>query len=134
VQAQILRLLQELQKEFNLTYLYITHDLSVAQCVCNRIAVMYLGKVVELATTEAFFAKPMHPYSRALLSAVPVPDPTVRKKRIPLTGEVPSPANPPPGCTFHPRCPYADKKCKREIPQLVEIKKGHFVSCWHPLK
>ncbi len=134
VQAQILRLLQALQKEFNLTYLYITHDLSVAQCVCNRIAVMYLGKIVEMATTEAFFAKPMHPYSRALLSAVPVPDPTVKKKHIPLTGDVPSPAKPPSGCTFHPRCPYADAKCKKEIPQLVEMKKGHYVSCWHPLK
>lgn len=134
VQAQILRLLQELQKEFNLTYLYITHDLSVAQCVCNRIAVMYLGKIVELATAKMLFAHSIHPYSRALLSAVPIPDPTARKKRIPLTGEVPSPANPPPGCTFHPRCPYADEKCKREIPQLVEIKKGHYVSCWHPLK
>lgn len=134
VQSQILRLLQELQKEFNLTYLYITHDLSVAQCVCNRIAVMYLGKVVEMATTEAFFAKPMHPYSRALLSAVPIPDPMARKKRIPLTGDVPSPANPPSGCTFHPRCPYAGERCKREIPQLIEVKKGHYISCWYPLK
>lgn len=134
VQAQILRLLQHLQKDFNLTYLYITHDLSVAQCVCNRIAVMYLGKIVELATTAELFAHPMHPYSRALLSAVPVPDPTVKRKRIPLTGEVPSPANPPPGCAFHPRCPYADERCKREIPPLVQIKKGHYLACLHPLK
>ena len=134
VQAQILRLLQQLQKDFNLTYLYITHDLSVAQCVCNRIAVMYLGKVVELATTAELFARSMHPYSRALLSAVPIPDPTIKRKRIPLAGEVPSPANPPPGCTFHPRCPYADERCKREIPQLVKVKNGHYLACWHPLK
>jgi len=134
VQAQILNLLQELQREFNLTYLYITHDLSVAECVCNRIAVMYLGKIVELANTGQFFRRPMHPYSRALLSAIPIPDPTVKRKKITLTGEVPSPANPPPGCTFNPRCPYADEKCRREAPPLVEVKRGHFVACWHPLK
>ncbi|MEM3421375.1 MAG: ABC transporter ATP-binding protein [Candidatus Hadarchaeum sp.] len=134
VQAQILKLLQDLQRELKLTYLYITHDLSVAQCVCNRIAVMYLGKIVELAKTELFFKRPMHPYSRALLSAIPVPDPTVKKKKIILSGEVPSPANPPTGCTFHPRCPYADEKCRRELPRLTEVKKEHLVACWYPLK
>ncbi|MGC8817058.1 MAG: ABC transporter ATP-binding protein [Candidatus Hadarchaeum sp.] len=134
VQAQILNLLQDLQKEFKLTYLYITHDLSVAECVCNRIAVMYLGKIVELANTEQFFKHPMHPYSRALLSAIPIPDPTVKRKKIILSGEVPSPANPPPGCAFHPRCPYADEKCQKDPPRLEEMKKNHFVACWHPLK
>ncbi|MGQ9787917.1 MAG: ABC transporter ATP-binding protein [Candidatus Hadarchaeaceae archaeon] len=134
VQAQILNLLQGLQRELNLTYLYITHDLSVAQCICDRIAVMYLGKIVETANTEQFFTRPMHPYSQALLSAIPVPDPTVKKKKIILAGDVPSPANPPPGCAFHPRCPYADEKCRQKQPNLAEIKKGHSVACWHPLK
>jgi oligopeptide/dipeptide ABC transporter ATP-binding protein len=134
VQAQILNLLQGLQKELNLTYLYITHDLSVAQCVCDRIAVMYLGRIVELAPTEALFARPMHPYTLALLSAVPVPDPTAKKQRIKLEGEVPSPANPPPGCAFHPRCAYADEKCRQEIPHIVEAEPGHFVACWHALR
>lgn len=133
VQAQILKLLQELQKELKLTYLYITHDLSVAQCVCNRIAVMYLGRIVELAKTELLFKHPRHPYSQALLSAIPVPDPTAKRKKIILSGEVPSPANPPTGCTFHPRCPYADEKCRRESPPLAEIKKGHQAACWYPL-
>jgi oligopeptide/dipeptide ABC transporter ATP-binding protein len=133
VQAQILNLLQDLRRDFGLTYLYITHDLSVAECVCDRIGVMYVGKIVELAPTKELFAAPMHPYSCALLSSIPIPDPTKRRKRVVLTGEVPSPAKPPSGCRFHPRCKYATEECKKTPPRLRQIGKGHYVACWHPL-
>jgi len=133
VQAQILNLLQDLRRDFGLTYLYITHDLSVAECVCDEIGVMYVGKLVELAPTKELFANPMHPYSCALLSSIPIPDPTKRRKRIILTGEVPSPAKPPSGCRFHPRCKYATEECKKTHPPLKQINKGHYVACWHPL-
>jgi len=131
VQAQILNLIQDLQRDFGLTYLYITHDLNVAECVCDDIAVMYVGNVVERAPTKKLFANPVHPYSRALLSSIPIPDPTKRRKRIVLTGEVPSPANPPSGCRFHPRCKYATEKCKKEPhPPLRRVEKDHYVACW----
>jgi oligopeptide/dipeptide ABC transporter ATP-binding protein len=131
VQAQILNLIQDLQRDFGLTYLYITHDLNVAECICDDIAVMYVGNVVERAPTEKLFDNPVHPYSRALLSSIPIPDPTKRRKRIILTGEVPSPANPPPGCRFHPRCKHATEKCKTgPQPPLRRVEKDHYVACW----
>jgi len=129
VQAQILNLLQDLQKEFNLTYLFIAHDLSVIEHISDRVAVMYVGKIVELAETEELFLNPTHPYTEALLSAVPKPDPRLKMKRIILSGEVASPANPPSGCYFHPRCRYAKEPCKKESPKLEEINPGHYVSC-----
>jgi len=131
IQAQVINLLEDLREEFNLTYLFIAHDLSVVHHLCNRVAVMYLGKVVELAESDELFDKPMHPYTRALLTAVPVPDPTVeaqRKHQI-LRGEVPSPINPPSGCVFHPRCPLVVDNCRAEIPSLREIRPGHWVAC-----
>jgi len=129
VQAQILNLLQDLQKEFNLTYLFIAHDLSVIEHISDRVAVMYVGKIVELAETEELFLNPTHPYTEALLSAVPKPDPRLKMKRIILSGEVASPANPPPGCYFHPRCRYAKELCRKKSPKLEEISSGHYVSC-----
>jgi len=129
VQAQILNLLQDLQKEFDLTYLFIAHDLSVIEHISDRVAVMYVGKIVELAETEELFLNPKHPYTEALLSAVPKPDPRLKMKRIILSGEVASPANPPSGCYFHPRCRYAKEPCKKEGPKLEEISPGHYVSC-----
>jgi oligopeptide/dipeptide ABC transporter ATP-binding protein len=131
VQAQILNLIQDLQRDFGLTYLYITHDLNVAECICDDIAVMYVGNIVERAPSKKLFDNPIHPYSRALLSSIPIPDPTKKRKRIVLTGEVPSPANPPSGCRFHPRCKYATEKCKREPhPPLRRVEKDHYVACW----
>ncbi len=129
IQAQILNLLQDLQKEFNLTYLFIAHDLSVVQHISDRVAVMYVGKLVELASTEEFYIEPLHPYSEALLSAVPPLDPDSTKQRIILQGEVANPANPPSGCYFHPRCNYAKDRCSTETPHLREVKPEHFVSC-----
>ncbi len=129
VQAQILNLLEDLQAELNLTYLFISHDLSVVEYVADRVAVMYVGKLVELAETSALFAAPRHPYTEALLSAVPKPDPTMRAKRIVLEGDVADPANPPPGCYFHPRCRYAVERCKSEAPPLAQIVPGHAVAC-----
>ena len=129
LRAKILELMSQLKEEFNLTYLFITHDLAVAKYISNRIAVMYLGKIVEMGTRDDIFLAPKHPYTIALLSAIPIPDPKVKRRRIELSGEVPSPINPPSGCRFHPRCPYAEKKCKEKEPQLMEIKKGHFVAC-----
>ncbi|MCD6575409.1 ATP-binding cassette domain-containing protein [Candidatus Aerophobetes bacterium] len=129
VQAQILNLLKDLQKEFNLTYLFITHHLMVVEYIAKRIAVMYLGKIIELASTRDIFSQTRHPYTRALISAIPEPEVKPRKKRIILTGDVPSPVNPPSGCRFHPRCPYAVDKCKKEEPLLREIGKEHFVAC-----
>ncbi len=132
IQAQVLKLLKKLQEERNLTYLFITHDLSVVEYVSDRIAVMYLGKVVELATTEELFRNTLHPYTRALLSAIPIADITKRRKRIPLQGDVPSPVNPPSGCPFHPRCPSCKEKCKLDKPALTAYQiegEEHFVAC-----
>lgn len=129
VQAQILNLLQDLQVEFKLTYLFISHDLSVIEHISDRVAVMYVGKVVELAKTEEFFLNPLHPYSEALLSALPKPDPRLRMKRIILSGEVANPVNPPSGCYFHPRCKYAEEICKKEEPKWKEVNPDHFVAC-----
>ena len=129
VQAQILNLLQDLQKEFNLTYLFIAHDLSVIEHISDRVAVMYVGKIVEMAETEELFLNPQHPYTEALLSAVPKPDPRLKMERVILSGEVASPANPPSGCYFHPRCRYAKELCKKENPQLKETNPEHHVSC-----
>ncbi len=130
IQAQIVNLLQDLQDELGLAYLFIAHDLKVVEYMSHRVAVMYLGKVVELASSGAIYEEPKHPYTQALLSAVPVPDPHRKSKRILLEGDVPSPMNPPSGCSFHPRCPVAEKgKCDRDEPVLREIEPGHWVSC-----
>lgn len=129
VQAQILNLLQDLQEEFKLTYLFIAHDLSVIEHISHRVAVMYVGKIVEMAETEELFLNPQHPYTEALLSAVPKPDPRLKIERIILSGEVANPANPPSGCYFHPRCRYAKELCKNENPKLKETNPGHYVSC-----
>ena len=129
VQAQILNLLIDLQAEFQLTYLFVAHDLSVVRHVSNRVAVMYVGRMVELAETEALFSAPKHPYTAALLSAVPEPDPRTRSRRIVLQGEVANPASPPSGCYFHPRCPYAIDRCRTETPAWQEVSSGRFVSC-----
>jgi len=129
IRAQILNLLQDLQEQFHLTYLFIAHDLSVIEHISDRVAVMYVGKLVEMAETEELFMNPKHPYTEALLSAVPKPDPRMRKRRIVLPGEVADPSNPPPGCYFHPRCRYARPICREEEPALREIEPGHFVSC-----
>jgi len=129
VQAQILNLMQDLQRELGLTYIFISHDLSVVEYIANRVAVMYVGKLVEVAATEDLFAQPKHPYTEALLSAIPRPDPRLRAKRIVLEGEVADPANPPSGCYFHPRCRYAQAICRNETPGLREIPPGHAVAC-----
>jgi len=129
VQAQILNLLQDLQEKFNLTYLFIAHDLSVIEHISDRVAVMYVGKIVEMAETEELFLNPQHPYTEALLSAVPKPDPRLKMERVILSGEVANPANPPSGCYFHPRCRYAKELCKKENPQLKETNPEHQVSC-----
>jgi peptide/nickel transport system ATP-binding protein len=129
VQAQILNLMQDLQAQLGLTYLFVAHDLSVVRLVSDRVAVMYVGRIVELAPTEALFATPKHPYTEALLAAVPKPDPRLRGERLLLEGEVADPSNPPPGCHFHPRCSYATEQCRTETPVLEEITPGHAVSC-----
>ena len=130
VQAQILNLLREIQQEHNLSYLFIAHDLAVIEHVSDRIAVMYLGKIVELTTAEQLYREPRHPYTEALLNAVPVPDPE-RPRPKPLTGEIPSPVNPPSGCYFHPRCPYADELCRQTAPPLAECATEHLLACHH---
>ena len=129
IQAQVLNLLKNLQDRFKLTYLFIAHDLGVVKHISDRIAVMYLGRIVEMADSGSIFRFPGHPYTEALLSAVPVADPDRVKKQILLAGDVPSPVDPPSGCHFHPRCPYATDRCVKEIPQLVEVSPGHSVSC-----
>ncbi|HIC90247.1 MAG TPA: dipeptide ABC transporter ATP-binding protein [Anaerolineae bacterium] len=130
VQAQILNLMRDLQREFGLTYLFISHDLSVIKHICNRIAVMYLGKIMEVAKSDELFAHPLHPYAKGLLSAVPIPDPKFRKKeRVLLEGDIPSPVNPPPGCRFHTRCPYVLPKCQEVEPLLEDRGDGHLVAC-----
>jgi peptide/nickel transport system ATP-binding protein len=129
IRAQVINLLEDLQKEFGLTYLFIAHDLSVVEHISDRVAVMYLGKIVELADVASLYSTPHHPYTEALLSSVPNPDPDIKKQRIILTGDVPSPANPPPGCKFHPRCRYAQALCSQEEPELREIGPEHFAAC-----
>lgn len=129
IQAQILNLLKDLQKEFSLTYLFISHDLSVVRHVSNRIAVMYFGKIVELAENNTLFENPLHPYTLALLSAVPIPEPGRKKQRVMLTGEVPNPVKPPGGCTFHPRCPFRMDICDKVDPEFKDRGDGHFVAC-----
>jgi peptide/nickel transport system ATP-binding protein len=129
VQAQILNLLQDLQNNLGLTYLFVAHNLSVIKHISNRVAVMYVGKMVELAETDEIFANPKHPYTEALISAVPKPDPLAVKNRIVLAGEVASPANPPPGCHFNPRCRYAQNICTQETPKLLELSPGHLAAC-----
>jgi oligopeptide/dipeptide ABC transporter ATP-binding protein len=129
VQAQVVNLLMDLQEEFSLTYLFIAHDLSVVEHISDRVAVMYLGKIVEVADAESLYRDPKHPYTRALLSAVPVPDPDAKPQRIALKGDLPSPAEPPPGCAFHPRCPVAVEVCSRVEPRLLDSGGGHLASC-----
>ena len=129
VQAQVINLLMALQEEFGLAYLFVSHDLAVVEHIGHRIAVMYLGRIVELAPKDRIFAQPLHPYSEALMSAAPIADPKARRKRLVIEGDVPSPMNPPPGCHFHTRCPYAEARCKQEYPPLQEIAPGHLVAC-----
>jgi peptide/nickel transport system ATP-binding protein len=132
VRAQILELMLELKKEFDLTYLFITHDLAMANYVCHSIAIMYLGKIVEAGSKEDVFGRPLHPYTLALLSSIPVPDPKAKLHRIIPKGEIPSPINPPKGCRFHPRCPYAQDICSEREPQLEEIKPQRYAACFFP--
>jgi oligopeptide/dipeptide ABC transporter ATP-binding protein len=129
VRAQLLNLFQGLRKDFDLTYLYISHDLSVVECIADRVGVMYLGKLVELARTTELYDRPLHPYSVALFSAIPVPDPTVKRERVILSGEVPSPVNPPSGCRFHPRCENAMQVCQTQEPKLIDVGNEHLVAC-----
>ena len=129
IQAQVINLMMDLQREKRLSYLFIAHDLAVVEHISHRIAVMYLGRIVEYADKKTLFTQPKHPYTEALLSAVPVPNPKLRREKRLLQGDVPSPINPPPGCTFHTRCPYVTDRCKQEVPVLKEIGPGHGVSC-----
>ena len=129
IQAQIINLLKTLQEKRNLTYLFISHDLSVVEHISDTVGVMYLGNLVEYGETDDIFANPLHPYTKALFSAIPIPDPTVKRERIVLQGSIPSPANPPEGCKFHTRCPYATERCKTEAPKQREVEPGHYVVC-----
>ncbi len=129
IQSQVLNILKDLQSEFGLTYLFIAHNLSVVEHISDRVGVMYLGKMVELTDRESLFRDPLHPYTKALLSAIPIPDPTIKRERMILQGEIPSPVNPPKGCRFHPRCPVAVDKCRQVEPVFKELKPGHFTAC-----
>ena len=129
IQAQVINLLMDLQNDLGLSYLFIAHDLAVVEHISHRVAVMYLGRIVEYADKKALFTNPQHPYTEALLSAVPIPDPEIKRKKVILDGDVPSPINPPPGCHFHTRCPYATEQCRVETPALKELAPGHWVSC-----
>jgi oligopeptide/dipeptide ABC transporter ATP-binding protein len=129
VQAQVINLLMDLQDELGLSYLFVAHDLAVVEHISHRVAVMYLGKIVELTDKRSLFTNPQHPYTEALLSAVPVPDPQIQRKRVILLGDVPSPINPPPGCRFHTRCRYAEERCRVEEPAMKQVRPGHFVAC-----
>ena len=133
VRAQVLNLMKDLQKEFNLTYMFISHDLSVVRFLCDRIGVMYLGRMVEIADRQELYDNPMHPYTKALLSAIPVPDVDVKHEPMLLEGDIPSPINPPKGCKFHTRCRYCTEICKNVTPQFEEVEPGHFVACHHKL-
>jgi len=130
IQSQVLNILKDLQKEFGLTYLFIAHNLSVVEHISDRVAVMYLGKMVEMTDRKELFLNPMHPYTQALMSAIPIPDPKLRRERIILKGDVPSPLRPPSGCRFHPRCPMAMDICKQQEPVFKELKPKHAVACW----
>jgi oligopeptide/dipeptide ABC transporter ATP-binding protein len=130
IQAQVLNILKDLQSEFNLTYLFIAHNLSVVEHISDRVAVMYLGKMVEMSPSDELFRNPLHPYTQALMSAIPIPDPTIKRERIILQGDVPSPLNPPAGCRFHPRCPVVMDHCSQQEPEFKEVLPDHWVACW----
>ena len=130
VRAQLLNMFQDLQRDLGLTYMFISHDLSVVECISDRVAVMYLGKFVEQAKTEEIYKNPLHPYAQALFNSIPIPDPTRRRERAPLSGEPPSPVNPPSGCRFHPRCSLATNACERQEPPLIDVGDEHFVACF----
>ena len=132
IQAQVLNLLRDVQEQYNLTYLFISHDLAVVEMISDRIGVMYLGTIMEVAPNEELYSDPQHPYTQALLSAVPIPDPTIEKKHVLIEGDLPSPTNIPSGCPFHTRCPHATEKCSAEVPPTKEVKPGHFVNCHYP--
>lgn len=132
VRGQLLNLFQDLQRDLGLTYLFISHDLSVVECISDRVGVMYVGKLVELAPTAELFHKPLHPYSQALISSIPIPDPTAKRKRVILKGEVPSPVNPPAGCRFHPRCYKAQDICREKEPEIMDLENGHLAACYFP--